>query len=130
MKSQGEIEAAVCEGMTRFEQEYMGRGPKHIYAHLLGDLLVVRLEGVLTAADRQLVCLNTGRMNEDAAVMSIAHRLRFGASDAAVKDVRGLGAQGLPICSSVNVVPAHGGLTAQRFHPLDRSLLKVAMPYW
>src|SRR5579885_2601643 len=55
MKTQGEIEAAICEGITRFEQEYMGRGPKHIHAHLLGDLLVVRLREVLTAAEQQLV---------------------------------------------------------------------------
>jgi uncharacterized protein YbcI len=55
MKTQGEIEAAVCDGMTRFEQEYMGRGPKDIHAHLIGDLLVVRLHGVLTAAEQQLV---------------------------------------------------------------------------
>lgn len=55
MKTQGEIEAAVCEGVGRFEQEYMGRGPKDIHAHLLNDLLVVRLQGVLTAAERQLV---------------------------------------------------------------------------
>src|ERR1700685_889860 len=55
MKTQGEIEAAVCEGITRFEQDYMGRGPKNIHAHLIGDLLVVRLQGVLTAAEQQLV---------------------------------------------------------------------------
>jgi uncharacterized protein YbcI len=55
MKTQGEIEAGVCDGMSRFEQEYMGRGPKHIHAHLIGDLLVVRLQGVLTAAEQQLV---------------------------------------------------------------------------
>jgi uncharacterized protein YbcI len=55
MKSVGEIEAAICAGVTRFEQEYMGRGPKDIRAHLLGDLLVVRLQGVLTAAEQQLV---------------------------------------------------------------------------
>ena len=62
MKTQGEIEAAVCEGMARFEQEYMGRGPKHINAHLIGDLLVVRLQGVLTAAEQQLVkCSRPGR---------------------------------------------------------------------
>jgi len=55
MKTQGEIEAAICEGMSRFEQEYMGRGPKDIRAHLIGDLLVVRLQGVLTAAEEHLV---------------------------------------------------------------------------
>ena len=55
MKTQGEIEAAICEGIARFEQDYMGRGPKDIHAHLVGDLLVVRLQGVLTAAEQQLV---------------------------------------------------------------------------
>ena len=55
MKTQGEIEAAVSEAMCRFEQDYMGRGPKDIHTHLLGDLLVVRLRDVLTAAEQQLV---------------------------------------------------------------------------
>lgn len=55
MKTQGEIEAALCEGMARFEQEYMGRGPKDIHAHLIGELVVVRLNGVLTAAEQHLV---------------------------------------------------------------------------
>jgi uncharacterized protein YbcI len=55
MKTQGQIEAAVCEGIARFEQEYMGRGPKDIHAYLIADLLVVRLKGVLTVAEQQLV---------------------------------------------------------------------------
>jgi hypothetical protein len=32
MKTQGEIESAYCEGMSRFEQDYMVRGPKDIHA--------------------------------------------------------------------------------------------------
>jgi uncharacterized protein YbcI len=55
MRTQGEIESAICEGISRFEQDYMGRGPKHIHTYLLGNLLVVRLQGVLTAAEQQLV---------------------------------------------------------------------------
>lgn len=55
MKTQGEIEAVICQGIASFEQEYMGRGPKGIQAHLLGDLLVLRLQGVLTAAEQHLV---------------------------------------------------------------------------
>jgi uncharacterized protein YbcI len=55
MRTQGETEAAICEGIARFKQEYMGRGPKDIRAYLLGDLLVVRLQGVLTAAEQHLV---------------------------------------------------------------------------
>lgn len=55
MRTQGEIEAAVCQGMSRFEQEYMGRGPKTIHCHLIKEILFVRLTGVLTAAEQQLV---------------------------------------------------------------------------
>ena len=54
MKTQGEIEAAICEGISRFEQEYRGRGPKDIHAYLLGDFVVVRLQGLLTPAEQQL----------------------------------------------------------------------------
>ena len=55
MKTQGEMEAAVCQGMARFEQEYMGRGPREIVAYLIGDLLGIRLRGVFTSAERYLV---------------------------------------------------------------------------
>ena len=55
MKSQGEIEAAVCDGISRFQQEFIGRGPRDIHVHLIGNLLLVRLQGVLTPAERQLV---------------------------------------------------------------------------
>src|SRR3984957_8416930 len=55
MKSQGEIESAIADGMNRFEQEYMGRGPKDVRAHLIDDLVIVRLKGVLTAAEQHLV---------------------------------------------------------------------------
>jgi uncharacterized protein YbcI len=54
MSTQGEIEAAICAGITRFEQEYMRRNPKDIRTHLFGDLLVVRLQGVLTPAEQRL----------------------------------------------------------------------------
>jgi uncharacterized protein YbcI len=54
MKTQGEMEAAICLGISRFAQEYMGRGPKDIHTRLIGDLLLVRLQGVLTAAEQQL----------------------------------------------------------------------------
>jgi uncharacterized protein YbcI len=55
LKTQGEMEAAICRLITRFGQDYMGRGPSDVYARLIGDLLLVRLQGVLTAAEQQLV---------------------------------------------------------------------------
>jgi uncharacterized protein YbcI len=54
MKTQGEIEAEICEVIGRFEQEYRGRGPRDIHAFLLGDFIVVRLQDLLTPAEKQL----------------------------------------------------------------------------
>ncbi len=54
MKTQGEIEAEICEGIGRFELEYRGRGPKDIRAFLLGDFIVVRLQDLLTPAEKHL----------------------------------------------------------------------------
>jgi|ERR1700722_19913725 len=54
MNTQGEIESAIADGMRRFEREYMGRGPQDIRAHLIGDLVVVRLKSVLTSAEVHL----------------------------------------------------------------------------
>jgi len=65
MKSQGEIEAAVCDGISRFQQEFIGRGPKDIHAHLIGALLLVQLQGVLTPAERQLIALRAEAQNGD-----------------------------------------------------------------
>ncbi len=52
MKTSGEIEAAICLEMSRFMQDCMGRGPKDIQTYLIGDLLLVRLQGVLTTAEQ------------------------------------------------------------------------------
>ena len=55
MRTQSEIEAAISEEINRFERDYMGRGPKCVQVHLLDDLLVIRLRGVLAPAEENLV---------------------------------------------------------------------------
>jgi uncharacterized protein YbcI len=54
-RSQGEIEAAICDVIARFQQEYMGRGPRDIHTHLIDNKLFVHLQGVLTAAEQRLI---------------------------------------------------------------------------
>ena len=46
--SKGQIEAEVSEALIRFEKEYMGRGPDETKTYLLDDMVVVRLQRVLT----------------------------------------------------------------------------------
>ncbi len=52
--TQVECEAAICDGIIRFQEEYLGWRSEQIHAHLIKDLLVVRILGVLTLAERQL----------------------------------------------------------------------------
>ena len=73
MKSQGEIEAAVCDAVSRFQQEYMGRGPRHVHTHLVENRLFVHLQGVLTAAEQRLI---EGRGNGDGRGIELLKQLR------------------------------------------------------
>jgi CheY-like chemotaxis protein/uncharacterized protein YbcI len=52
--TQAESEAAICDGIIRFQEEYLGSRSEQIRAHIIKDLLVVRIHGVLTLAERQL----------------------------------------------------------------------------
>jgi uncharacterized protein YbcI len=53
-KSKGEIEAEISRAIVQFEIDYMGRGPKESRTHIIEDMAVVRLKGVLTPAEEQL----------------------------------------------------------------------------
>jgi len=54
MKTKGELEAEISEAIIRFEKEYMGRGPDEARTYIVADMVLVRLRGVLTPAERQL----------------------------------------------------------------------------
>ena len=53
--TQAESEAAVCEGIIRFQEDYLGGSAEQIRVHFMKDLLVIRILGALTVAERQLV---------------------------------------------------------------------------
>ena len=40
--------------MVQFEIDYMGRGPKEARTHIIEDVVLVRLKGVLTPAEQRL----------------------------------------------------------------------------
>ena len=73
MKTQVEIEAAVCEHLARFAEDYLGLRPRTIRAYLLPTLLVVRLQGMLTVAEKQLLLTSgTGNSREMIKQMCVA----------------------------------------------------------
>jgi len=61
VKTIGQIEAEVSNAMTKFEVEYMGRGPKETKTYIMDDLVIVRLKGVLTDAEKHLTKTLEGR---------------------------------------------------------------------
>jgi uncharacterized protein YbcI len=70
----------------------MGRGPKDIHAHLLGDLLVVRLHGVLTAAEQHLAKSPSGENGRDLLKQMRAHLIETARPflEAMVREVTGV----------------------------------------
>jgi len=53
-RTKAEMEMAIRNAIIKFEQDFMGRGPTDVRAFIVRDLVVVRLKGVLTPAERQL----------------------------------------------------------------------------
>jgi uncharacterized protein YbcI len=92
MRTQGEIEAAICDAIGRFEQDYMGRGPKDIHAHLIDNIILVRLRGVLTAAEQHLVKLQPAEKGRDLLKDVRKHLLETARPlmEAMVKDICGV----------------------------------------
>ena len=53
-KSKGQVEADISEALIKFEKEYMGRGPEQTRTCIFGEMVIVRLQRVLTPAEQQL----------------------------------------------------------------------------
>lgn len=53
-RTRAEMEVAIRNAIIKFEQDFMGRGPTEVRAFIVRDLVVIRLKGVLTPAERQL----------------------------------------------------------------------------
>lgn len=52
--TQAESEAAICDGVIRFQEEYLGWRSEQLHVHLIKDFVLVRIRGALTLAERQL----------------------------------------------------------------------------
>ena len=52
--TKGQLEAAISEAIIKFEVEYMGRGSEETRTYIINDMILIRLKGVLTSAEKQL----------------------------------------------------------------------------
>lgn len=53
-KSKGQLEAEISNALIAFEKEHMGRGPVDVRSHIIEDMVLIRLKGVLTPAEQHL----------------------------------------------------------------------------
>ena len=54
IRTKKKLEAAIAEEISHFEQEVLGHKPREVVVYLMGDLLVVRFQGVFAEAKQQL----------------------------------------------------------------------------
>ena len=52
--TKGQVEAKISEVVSKFEIEFMGRGPKQIRTLIIQDLIVIRLKGFLSHSEQKL----------------------------------------------------------------------------
>ena len=52
--TKGQLEAKLSEAVSKFEMEYMGRGPKLIRSYIINDMILIRLTGVLSPSEQKL----------------------------------------------------------------------------
>lgn len=53
-KTQGEAEAAFTRAIIKFEKDYLGRGPLDARTFFIKDMILVRLQGILTPAEYKI----------------------------------------------------------------------------
>ncbi|HMQ51199.1 MAG TPA: DUF2294 domain-containing protein [Anaerolineae bacterium] len=60
-KSRGQIEADFTTAIIKFEKEYLGRGPLEARTFFIQDMILVRLQGILTPAELKLAKTREGQ---------------------------------------------------------------------
>lgn len=91
MKTKGQLEAEIGEAIIKFEKEYMGRGPEETKAYIIDDMILIRLRGVLTPAERNLAKIESsshGRTLIKQVRTELLEKARC-MLDALVKDITG-----------------------------------------
>ncbi|MBK5242829.1 DUF2294 domain-containing protein [Clostridium sp.] len=58
--TKGQIEAKLSEAISKFEVDYMGRGPEKIRTIIFQDLIIVRINGFLSKSEKNLAQTKDG----------------------------------------------------------------------
>lgn len=97
MRSKAEMEAEISQAIIRFEKEYMGRGPIKARTTLLDDLVLIRLDNVLTPAEHHLAESNDPQRGRDLIKQMRQQLIESGSPHlyAAIRGVLGVGVRSM-----------------------------------
>jgi uncharacterized protein YbcI len=70
----GKVRSRLCTEIIHFEKEIMGRGPEEVKAYIIDDMVILRLRGVLTKAEMNLLEHNASE-EERMMIKDFRHRL-------------------------------------------------------
>ena len=57
----GQVEAELTKSIIKFEKDYLGRGPKDARTFIIQDMILIRLQGILTLAEQKLAESSDGK---------------------------------------------------------------------
>lgn len=63
--TRAEGEAAICDGVIRFQEEYLGWRSEQVHVRLIEDFVLIRIRGALTLAERQLCTSSSSDKGRD-----------------------------------------------------------------
>lgn len=61
-RTRGEVEAEMTQAIVKFEKEFLGRGPVDARTFFVNDMILVRLKGLITPAERKLAESRDGQI--------------------------------------------------------------------
>ena len=104
--TKGQMEDEISKALISFEKEHMGRGPVEAKTHIVQDVVIIRLKGVLTPAERQLA--------EDGAGIQLIKQIRAKLLEISAEILKTL-IVGITECSVVSFHTDISTRTGERF---------------
>jgi uncharacterized protein YbcI len=101
-RTKGQLEAMIATAITQFDREHLGRGPHQVRAWIIQDLILLRLQGVLTPAEEKLARDSEG------------HRLIKEIRRQLIEGSRGMLDEMIEHLTGVQVVSLHSDMSIKR----------------
>ena len=101
-QTKGQLEAQIATAITQFDREHLGRGPHGVRAWIIQDMILLRLQGVLTPAEEKLARDPEGHR----LIREVRKQLIEGSRDVLDEMIQGI--------TGVQVVSLHSDMSIKR----------------